>query len=77
MINTLIELQHLATLRPSATASVADIAAWYQAKGDLHEHLAAEARQASAAARNRELARGARERAASLVPPLRDREPAR
>ncbi|HVV12043.1 hypothetical protein [Amycolatopsis sp.] len=59
MINTLLELQHLATLRPSATASAADIAAWYPAKCDLHEHLATEAHDASAAARNRELARRA------------------
>ncbi|NKQ52472.1 hypothetical protein HFP15_06230 [Amycolatopsis sp. K13G38] len=67
MINTLIELQHLAALRPAATAPAVDIAAWYRAKGDVHEHLAAEAQDAATAARNQELASRAREHAAVLL----------
>ncbi|TNC21894.1 hypothetical protein [Amycolatopsis alkalitolerans] len=67
MSNTLIELQSLASHRPSATASAADVAAWFRAKSRLHERLAAEARDLTSAAAYRDLARRARERAAALV----------
>lgn len=41
-MNVLIEMTALSIGRPSADASVETIAAWYEAKSKLHEHIAAQ-----------------------------------
>ncbi|GAA3794682.1 hypothetical protein [Amycolatopsis tucumanensis] len=64
MMNTLIELQHLAAHRPSAIAPPDEVAAWYRDKALLHQHLALESREPAIAARERLLAGAALRRAA-------------
>jgi hypothetical protein len=41
-MNTLVEMAALALQRPSVDATPDQLAAWYEAKGRLHEHLAAD-----------------------------------
>ncbi len=41
-MNILIEMTTLSMARPTAGASNEDIAAWFDAKARLHEHLAAQ-----------------------------------
>lgn len=41
-MNVLIEMTALSISRPTSTASAEQLAAWYEAKARLHEHLAAE-----------------------------------
>lgn len=41
-MNVLIEMTALQIGRPTAGASVECVAAWYEAKARLHEHLAAQ-----------------------------------
>ena len=40
-INAMIEMTALYTRRPALGAPIEDVIAWYQAKGRMHEHLAA------------------------------------
>ncbi len=67
MRNTLIELQHLSSWHPGAAAGDAEVMAWYRAKSELHEHLAAETRDPAAAARQRDLSMRCRRRAAEMA----------
>lgn len=41
-MNTLTEMMTLSFARPTSGASNTEIAAWFEAKARLHEHLAAE-----------------------------------
>jgi hypothetical protein len=43
-MNALIEFAALARAHPGPDASTDQVTAWYEAKGQLHEHLAAGAR---------------------------------
>ncbi|MGH3784748.1 MAG: hypothetical protein ACRDR6_10820 [Pseudonocardiaceae bacterium] len=41
-MNALIELTALSLCRPGLDATPGQVAAWYRAKGRIHEHLAAD-----------------------------------
>ena len=64
-MNVLSEMTSLAFRRPAADADVATIAAWFEAKARLHEHLALESGADSV--RERALANSAHRRATMLL----------
>lgn len=70
-MNVLIEMTALSVGRPSADASAECVAAWYEAKARLHEHLAAQGGPDSA--RESALAVRAHERSQLLLRSERDR----
>lgn len=65
-MNALIEMTALCTSRPSATAPVEQVAAWYQAKARMHEALAAR-RAPAEQARELRYAASAAEHARQLI----------
>lgn len=66
-MTTLIELERLHWQRPSLHAPAADVAAWYEAKAAVHEHLATEARDELSRTRELDFADRARTRARLLL----------
>lgn len=67
MSGTLSELTCLAMRRPAADAAPADVAGFYAALADVHEHLAADTAAAAERARELAFAASARRRAARLL----------
>ncbi len=66
-MNALIEMTQLARTMPTAGATAAEVGAWYEAKGRLHDHLSQTAASADEAARERAHATGAFQRARTLL----------
>lgn len=64
-MNVLSEMTSLAFRRPAADADVATIAAWFEAKARLHEHLAQE--DGADRVREQALAHSAHRRASRLL----------
>lgn len=67
MTGTLSELTCLVMRRPAADAVPADVAGFYAALANVHEHLAADTAAAAERARELRLAASARRRAARLL----------
>ena len=64
-MNVVLEMTALSISRPAADSPVESVAAWYEAKARLHEHLAALGDTDHA--RERMLAASAHERSLSLL----------
>lgn len=72
MTGVLSELTCLAMCRPAADAAPADVAGFYAALANVHEHLAADTAAAAERARELAFAKSARRHAArllALIPP--------